>query len=466
MVKVPLRQKLCIVLPNTGHGFIGMTIAAGMLKYYTDYVGISPILFGIAYFFMTIWQAFNEPFFGYHLTKMRPKPGKGKFKKIMLGTAPIIFLAFLIIVTMSPSWSQITLFIVLIAGLFLYSTSKILFFASLNGLNANVTDDLDERAKINTLNTYFNQIPGAILGMVPLVFLSGEYSYEFILIGLLILGVIGAITMLTASYFIKERNEWYEDIPEPMSPIMAVKECVKAKGWLIFIAFSMCNSIPLAMFGVSLVYYLGDVFGVWGFWAILPGAIGGGLQMIAMYPLILKIRNKIGTYQTMIIFQIIHFIGFMGFFLAKNYWTMVFFYFLVLTAFSGTGLASMLAITDIVDADMIRTGERRAPMFGGINGLFLFPIFGIATLLFTIILETTGYNATPGASQTQEALFGIRFAMGAIPMIFIGISIVIWCFYPFHGESYKEMRAIIEEKFKDTLESNREDAQESSEKNL
>ena len=37
-------------------------------------------------------------------------------------------------------------------------------------------------------------------------------------------------------------------------------------------------------------------------------------------------------------------------------------------------------------------------------------------------------------------------------MIFIGLSLIIWRFFPFHGEYYKELRAIVEDKFNDTLE--------------
>lgn len=452
MVKVPLSQKIYNTIPTMGILFVSTAITSTMLKFYTDFVGLNPVYFGIANLLTTFWGSINTLIFGYYLTRIRPKPGKGKFRKFMLITGPIMFLGFFLVVSMSPELPQLGMFQILIIGSFLYTTANIIFITSLGGIYANITDDLNERAKISTISSYFSTIPGAILGMVPLVFLSGDYPYDFLLTGFIILGVIGALIMLVGSYLIEERNEWYEDIPEPMSPFKAIKECVKAEGWIIHLVYQMCTLIPSAMFGVALVYYLGDVHRVYGFLAILPGLIGGGIQLIVFYPLILKIRKKIGTYKTMYLFESLKLIGYFGFFIAPNYLTMFIAYFCILTALSGTGLANGLAGTDVVDADMVRTGERRAPMFAGINGVLITPIGGIAVYIFTLILEITGYNAIPGAIQTPEALFGIRFGIGGISMFFLVIALIIWRFFPFQGERYRELRVIVEDKFRNTLE--------------
>lgn len=108
------------------------------------------------------------------------------------------------------------------------------------------------------------------------------------------------------------------------------------------------------------------------------------------------------------------------------------------------------ALGDIADEDELKTGERREGMFMGMNALFTIPAQGLFIFFFTLVLELYGYDGSR-ATQTQEAIFGIRLGVSLLPVVFLAIGILALYFYPLHGESYKKMKEEVRIRYEQKL---------------
>ena len=144
------------------------------------------------------------------------------------------------------------------------------------------------------------------------------------------------------------------------------------------------------------------------------------------------------------------FFGYLGFYFKPDFWSLVFFYWCILTGFNAMGIVSNAAYGDITDEDELKNGERREGMFLGTAAIFTIPASSIFVFFFTLILTIYGYNGDL-AVQTETALYGIRLGTSLFPLIFLAVAALSLYFYPFHGDSYKEMKAEIRKLYEKKL---------------
>ncbi len=457
MIKVPLKQKIAIASAQTGIYCFGYVIGGALLKLYTDFIGLSPILYGMAFLFYAIWNAINDPIFGYLSDKSNPKPGKGKRLPFIKISIPIVILGFFGLLISRPGWSETTIFIILLIALLIFDTGATIFYINMGALSIAITDDPQERAKISVITSYFTTIPGALVGLIPFYFLTGDFPFDVILWIYVAIGLAGSLAFIGGIYLVKEPIEIYKEtqsLPMPLKD--AIKETFRSKGFIIWVIYSFAMSGVSAAFSAVIIYYLGDVFRVSGFEAILPAGVAGILQLVVMYPLILKIRKRIGNWLTIMIFASLMCIGYIGLFFVTNYYWMIFFYWCILSGFS-VGVVGSAIMGDICDEDELKTGKRREGMFCGIGALFTIPAQGLFIFFFTFIIQAYGYDGK-APIQSPQAVLGIRIGVALLPIIFLSIGLIAWIFYPLRGDRYREMkekvRVLYEQKFNQNQEKN------------
>ncbi len=449
MVKVSKKQKILLAFNPMGYNICGGLIGGSFLKFFVDIIGLEAIWFGIAYFIYGIWNAVNDPFIGIWSDRKEPKAGKGKRKPFFRRSIPIALFSMFLMIFISPSWDDLTIFIVLLVGLIIYDVGGTIFYINQNALNIAITDDPNERASISTLTSLIGQINGALIGAIPFLFLTGDFPYEFIIVLFSSAVLLGMGLLTYTSSKIQEPIEIYGKPKEHLPMKKALKETLKSKAFICFVivAFSM-TGIGSA-FGATILFYLNDVYGYHGFEALFP-AMFAGLVEIPTMPLIYYINKRFGVRSTLFIFLWVMFLGFLGFYFKPDFWVLVFFYWCILTGFNSMGIVSNAAYGDITDEDELKTGERREGMYLGIASIFTIPASSIFVFLFTLFLTMFGYDGE-AVVQTETALYGIRLGTSLLPMIFLAIGAITLYFYPFHGEPYREMKAEIRKLYEEKL---------------
>lgn len=105
-------------------------------------------------------------------------------------------------------------------------------------------------------------------------------------------------------------------------------------------------------------------------------------------------------------------------------------------------------IPEAVDADELKTGERREGMFSAVYGWVYKLGFALAILLSGYVLEGTGYDAERGANQAPEAIYWLRFSFTWVAAISMLVTVLLVLTYPISEKKAYEIRQQLEERRK------------------
>ena len=168
--KVPFRQKMYFGLSIAGMTFISSLIDGVMLKYYTDFI-IFPILwFGIVQLLFAGVNAINDPIIGYYSDRASYIEGKGKRRRWMIRSLPLVGIGYFLMVFMNPDFPDELIFIFLFIAFVLHDTGSAMNGINRGALMLTVTDDDNERASLVTINLVFQTILGIFSYLAILLF--------------------------------------------------------------------------------------------------------------------------------------------------------------------------------------------------------------------------------------------------------------------------------------------------------
>ena len=105
-------------------------------------------------------------------------------------------------------------------------------------------------------------------------------------------------------------------------------------------------------------------------------------------------------------------------------------------------------IPDAVDADELKTGERREGMFSAVYGWVYKLGFALAILLSGYVLQWTGYDAELGANQTPETIYWLRFSFTWMAAISMLATVLLVLTYPITAKKAYDTRKLLEERRK------------------
>ena len=126
----------------------------------------------------------------------------------------------------------------------------------------------------------------------------------------------------------------------------------------------------------------------------------------------------------------------------------------LLTGFSAGGFAQTLPNSmkaDVIDLDTLESGENRAAQFFSAWSFAQKATASVGGAIALYGLALFGFDATPGASNGSDELFGLRFLFSTFPSVFFLIGAAIVWHYPITEERHKEIRDAIDAKQREAL---------------
>ncbi len=122
--------------------------------------------------------------------------------------------------------------------------------------------------------------------------------------------------------------------------------------------------------------------------------------------------------------------------------------FLAICVLTGMALGADLVLpasmqADVIDADTLETGERRAGLFFALWGMATKLALALAVGLAFPILNLAGFNEDSG--NTQAGMVALVVLYSLIPVIFKGLAIVLMIRFPITVERQSQMRQRIEQ---------------------
>ena len=118
---------------------------------------------------------------------------------------------------------------------------------------------------------------------------------------------------------------------------------------------------------------------------------------------------------------------------------------LVGAANSGITLVRDIMLSDVIDADELRTGRRREGTYFGVNAFVERLVMVFIGISSGAVLGLSGYKAGL-TTQASTVSVGIRIGMGALPILALAFFLVALHFYPLGKEEVGELREKLDDR--------------------
>lgn len=413
-------------------------IYGGLLTiFYQDYLGLSARWIGIAATIYAIWNAVNDPLFGYITDNTRSK--RGRRIPYMRFTAPFLALTFVLVWFAPPQAGQQTLFWWMLVTMLLYDTCYTIIGLVYSSLLPEVTESDAQRNGLQISSSLFGML-GTLLGfLIPDLVRpkTGESSLVPLYVAMVIVALVSMVLILITTFKVKERRE-FAIVDQPVPLLKAIKFTFTSKAFLILVAENFM-AILMSSLILGSIFYLADYVLRWPAMQLLAFLF---IPLIVGIPITSLIRKRFGVVGAQQFLLVLAGVGLIAIAFVPPFLIPAC---IVLAGFglSGPQTLTNILFAQVADEDELRSGQRREGAFFGVNALITKPAQSIALWITPFILERTNFVTRASnlgeifLEQPDQAIMGIKIFSGVIPGVacLLGALILVW--YPLRGERLK-----------------------------
>jgi GPH family glycoside/pentoside/hexuronide:cation symporter len=439
----------------------------GVLTYFFVYhLGLEWRLASIVWLIFGIWNAINDPIYGFIADRTKSKLGR-RIPWIRFG-GPIYAALFILMWVKFPAMmgNQGFLFAQMLVCLFFFDILYTAVASALYVMPYEMAVTNKARSPIFIWKIVFSLVSTGL----PMVFSgklsdllsdptnnpNGYQTFLWIMIGV---GIVGGLVIFFSTFFYHE-NGYIKDEAQPKF-WAGLKACLKNKAFLLFEVVSI--TVIFAQSNLML-----GLTAAWTMWGDEAGWLGvnlsqyiclGTMVVGAVLALLLfvKVRDKWGAKNCAIIMCVAMGLGcFLGAFLGRYFPAMVIAFFLIGVGFAGGMYIVPVLNGDVIDKDELDNGFRREGTYAGVNSLITKPFMSIAQVTYMAILEGIyglthtedgqGQPIYDWAGQLPETKNGFFIAWFLISGILLVLSAVAMYFFPLHGKQWNEEKAALAKK--------------------
>ena len=414
-----------------------------LLYFYTDVVGISPLLAGWLYALGIAWDAITDPFMGYLAERTRSKMGSYR-PYIFYGAIPLA--CSFVLLFWVPPFEGAKLFTFLLAVNLLHRSCFTIVSVPYSSLTARITDDSDERTKLTTarmIGASFGTLTVSALGFPIVLFFGGtNEAYGFIFLGILC-GLMAVLVLSITVRFVKEREFNSSIIQLPSFAKVFKSVANNYPFWIVFASILILGSTSI-MFNNNLIYFVKYSLDLHEYQGLILG-ISSGSALLAI-PLWAYAALKIGKRNSWMASMTLLIIGFLFFYFSPiNSLNEL----LLILGFIGigngaTGVLFWSMLPDTIEYGEWRTGVRTESSLYGFMTFAQKAAIAMAALLLGLVLTQIGFE--PNTVQSEQTLQELKFIMTWIPLTGIFLSFILVSFYPINKTFHRKLIFEIERK--------------------
>ena len=460
---VPFGQKVAFGMGMLANQMFPAALGIFMVVL-VDGLGFSPILWGVLMFVPRLFDAITDPLMGFISDNTRSKWGRRR-QYVFVG-AVIMGLSYFFMWQVYEEngldynfWYFLFWSIIFYLGLTIFSVPYV-------AMGYEMSSDFHERTNIMAVAQWIGQWAWVIAPWFWVILYdptwfenaaAGARTLSFWVGGVcMILAMIPAIFIksestldntdyepITMNNLANSFSDIFEGFKEALSNVPFRKLC-----FATFLVFNSFNTIAAFSFFIIKFYLFDGDGGAMGYWATLHGSLGAICTTFLVIPLITWISKRQGKKKTFLISQSVSIIGYILFwFLFIPGKPELYLIALPFFAFGIGGLFTlMMSMTaDVIDLDELNSGKRREGIFGAIYWWMVKFGTAFAGLFAGSIMAYVGFDQT-AATQTAEAMTGMRIFYSFLPIA--GTLLAIWVMsdYDLSEEKANEIRAKLEAK--------------------
>lgn len=402
---------------------LNMAMAAYQGLYFTDVLGLSPVIIGTILMISKFFDSFTDLLIGFVVDKTKTKLGKARPYEIS-----IVFLWLCIFLMYStPKMGTLATYIWVFVTFTLQSA---VFITILYGtdtvylVRAVRTDE--NRTKVTANAGVYTMIFSTIIGIIiPQVMKNIGVDRTKWSMVVLCIALPCAIIGMLRFFLIPEldvEEEIKEEEKEKLTFVKGLKALKGNKYVLMFAAMYFCYHFANGLSGGGQTYYLKYIAGDIGIGTWMNIGMVAVLFLLMIAP---KIMEKYGTGNClriglviMIIGPIVRMIG------GTNVITLVFGQMLFVAGSVPIAFMLNVYLFECMDYGEWKTGTRIEGMMGSLTSFMSKVASALSGWLIGIVMSATGYIGT-AIKQSSEALMGIKACFNYLPIIVVVIALVI-----------------------------------------
>lgn len=396
--------------------------------YYVDKLGLGIGLATLARTIFLIWDAVNQPLFGY--LSDRTNTRYGRRRPWVIGAIPLFMLTFIMVFTVPSGLSEYGLFTWFLIALVLYEAVATVLWVNYGALFPELFKGDRIRAKASAIQQGF-QIIALLIGtaLTPILFKALGFSQMSIIYALAF-----ALFMLLCMWSVKEDEE-VRKIP-PMRFKESFRETLQNKPFWVF---NIANSFGQTVNGLissMIPFYAKYVLKIpESQVSILMASIFVSVipLVVVWYWLIRRMDPVRGWRLSLLAYALSVVPLWFGSGLLSG---------VVAGVLVGFGLAGFLVTPPIVsgliiDQDYAKTGRRREGIYTAVGGFITRSSGLISALAFLIVGMIFGYESGDRPGANPESTF--RYLVSVVPLGLLLISFIISLFVKLERKPQDEL---------------------------
>ncbi|MGY8793316.1 MAG: MFS transporter, partial [Gammaproteobacteria bacterium] len=424
-------------------------------------LGFPGWMWGFVMIFPRLFDAITDPIMGFISDNTKSKWGRRR-QYVFLG-AIIMGFSFIVMWQLHKESTIDYNFTYFLLWSLLFYVGLTIFSVPYVAMGYEMSDDFHERTNIMAVAQFIGQWAWVIAPWFWVImddqnfFKSSEIAVRELAIWV---GLVCMTFAMIPAIFIKGKstlNEDYDSITfkniiKSFYTIFVINfgQAFKIKAFrklciATFLIFNAFNTVAAFTYFIIVFFLFNGVTGPDGawWWPTLFGSVGALVTTFLVIPAVTILSNKVGKKKAFIVSQSVSIIGYiMLWFLFIPGKPHMFLLALPFFSFGIGGLFTlMMSMTaDVIDLDELNTGKRREGVFGAIYWWMVKFGFGIAGGLSGVILSVIGWESG-GATQTEEALYGLRLFFSGLPILGTLLAIYVMRDYEITEEKAKEISA-------------------------
>lgn len=433
------RQRWLYALSMLGLQIPVQVFNVSLLFFYTDVKRLPPQWSATALTLYAIYNAVNNPLIGYISDRTKTRWGR-RLPYLWFGTTPwLIVFALLWWAPFNGNEQPVALLLYMVIGIVIYDGIGTAVNASYYSLLPEMFPSYRERTDVAVRMNIFLTI--ALLAGVALPPMIAErLSWGT-------MGIIFAVVAMVATHAgyrgMFERGG--PSVSADFSFFKAFKTTFLNRSFLPMTIAQTMRFVTTNALATGMIFYVKYSLGADPGQTTIILATAFIVAAVALYPWRLLIANRFEARTTALCGYAATALAAIPLWFVNTMTGAVIAAGFIGVAFAGIFLMDNILISDVIDEDEVKTGQRREGMYFGLNGLVVTLSTAIVSVAFGIIAPAYGYD-TRLEIQPESVATGFRVFMTGLPFVGCALAFLALLTYPLHGEQLRMVKEILAER--------------------
>lgn len=425
--KITVKERLAYGCGDFSSNIMYSAMAAFLMFYYTDYIGVSAAVVGSIMLFSRIFDGISDLIMGVIIDRTKSPFGKARIWILRLVIPYAI--GTVLLFSVPAGWSEMAKYVYIF---FSYNIAFTVLFTGINlpyaTLTALMTQDQYERSVLSIFRMILATCGTLFIKTctLPVVKFFGNdaraWTYTFV-----VFGALEIITFMITFLFTRERVNTSEDKRMSVPISLGFKALVKNKYWFMATLNLVLIFIAQGVNGSSEVYYAKEVLGNGN----LVGTFSVALQVtqIVCMLFIAGFVKKFGKRNVLMTGAAIMIVGYgiMGIG-AESLPVLIVGCMLRGVGNAGISACMFAMVTDTIEYGEWKTGIRTEGLINSAASFGQKIGNGLSNVVMGAILAAGGYVGT-AATQTASAISAIKVSYIYVPIVLTVAQIIVLQFY-------------------------------------